>query len=87
MFDFQKLTVYQMAKYFHGFCMDLIESNQFSRFSNDQLGRTSFSVVLNIAEISGRFSKAGRKKFFVLPEVLYLSALILWMCYIATVNY
>ena len=31
---------------------------------NDQLGRASFSVPLNIAEGSGKFSKADRKNYF-----------------------
>ena len=30
----------------------------------DQLGRASFSVPLNIAEGSGKFSKADRKNYF-----------------------
>ena len=32
--------------------------------SPDQLGRASFSVPLNIAEGSGKFSKADRKNYF-----------------------
>ncbi|MDH5397656.1 MAG: four helix bundle protein [Cyclobacteriaceae bacterium] len=68
MFDFQKLNVYQKAKHFHGFCIGLIESKHFSRFTNDQLGRASFSIVLNIAEGSGRFSKADRRNFFVIAR-------------------
>lgn len=34
------------------------------RYVNDQLGRASFSVPLNIAEGSGKFSKADRKNYF-----------------------
>ena len=34
------------------------------RFVADQLGRASFSVPLNIAEGSGKFSKADRKNYF-----------------------
>ncbi|MBI2257818.1 MAG: four helix bundle protein [Flavobacteriia bacterium] len=30
----------------------------------DQLGRASFSVPLNVAEGSGKFSKADRKNYF-----------------------
>lgn len=35
---------------------------------NDQLGRASFSVLLNIAEGSGKFSKADRRNFFVIAR-------------------
>jgi len=34
------------------------------KFVVDQLGRASFSVPLNIAEGSGKFSKADRKNYF-----------------------
>ena len=34
------------------------------KFLVDQLGRASFSVPLNIAEGSGKFSKADRKNYF-----------------------
>ena len=34
------------------------------RYVIDQLGRASFSVPLNIAEGSGKFSKADRKNYF-----------------------
>ena len=68
MFDFQKLTVYQKAKHFHVFCLGLIESKHFSRFTNYQLGRASFSIVLNIAEGSGRFLKTDRRNSFVIAR-------------------
>jgi four helix bundle protein len=32
------------------------------------LGRASFSVVLNIAEGSGKFSRADRRSFFVISR-------------------
>jgi len=64
MFDFQKLIVYKKAKQFHSSCKDLILDNTFDRYVNDQLGRASFSVPLNIAEGSGKFSKKDRKNYF-----------------------
>jgi four helix bundle protein len=64
MFDFQKLDVYKKAKSFHVDCKDLLLKNKFDRYVNDQLGRASFSVPLNIAEGSGKFSKADRKNYF-----------------------
>ena len=64
MFDFQKLEVYKKAKEFHVSCKNLLLRNKFDRYVNDQLGRASFSVPLNIAEGSGKFSKNDRKNYF-----------------------
>ncbi|HLW30283.1 MAG TPA: four helix bundle protein [Brumimicrobium sp.] len=64
MFDFQKLVVYRKAKLFHSSCKKLILENKFDRYVNDQLGRASFSIPLNIAEGSGKFSAKDRKNYF-----------------------
>ena len=36
-----------------------------NHYVKDQLGRASFSIALNIAEGSGKFSKADRKNYFI----------------------
>ena len=64
MFDFQKLEVYKKAKEFHVDCKKIILEKKLDRFVKDQLGRASFSVPLNIAEGSGKFSRADRKNYF-----------------------
>tara|TARA_R110000868_G_scaffold235087_1_gene488821 strand:- start:291 stop:635 length:345 start_codon:yes stop_codon:yes gene_type:complete len=64
MFDFQKLVVYKKAKDFHVDCKRIILKSKLDRYVNDQLGRASFSVPLNIAEGSGKFSKKDRKNYF-----------------------
>jgi len=64
MFDFQKLEVYKKAKQFHVGCKQIIIANQLDKYVIDQLGRASFSIPLNIAEGSGKFSKADRKNYF-----------------------
>ena len=64
MFDFQNLAVYKKAKLFHVYCKNIILIKKLDRFVVDQLGRASFSVPLNIAEGSGKFSKADRKNYF-----------------------
>lgn len=64
MFDFQKLEVYKKSKVFHVSCKELIIKYKFDRYVNDQLGRASFSVPLNIAEGSGKFSSKDRKNYF-----------------------
>ena len=68
MFDFQKLEVYKKAKVFHTDLKSLIESQALSYTEKDQLYRASFSIALNIAEGSGRFSERDRRNFFVIAR-------------------
>lgn len=68
MFDFKNLDVYKKAKIFHIDCKNLITKKKFDRTVNDQLSRPSFSIPLNIAEGSGRFSKPDRRNFFVISR-------------------
>jgi four helix bundle protein len=68
MFDFQKLEVYKKAKAFHAEIKSLIETSSMVHSEKDQLYRASFSVALNIAEGSGRFSHRDRKNFFVIAR-------------------
>ena len=68
MFDFQKLEVYKKAKAFHVSSKNIILENKFDRYVNDQLGRASFSIPLNIAEGSGKFTKKDRRKYFTIAR-------------------
>ncbi len=68
MFDFQKLEVYKKSKTFHLLCKSIILENKLDRYVNNQLGRASFSVPLNIAEGSGKFSKADRRNYFIIAR-------------------
>jgi four helix bundle protein len=68
MFDFQKLDVYQKAKSFHLNCKGIILNNKLDNYVRDQLGRASFSIILNIAEGSGKFAKPDRRNFFVISR-------------------
>ena len=68
MFDFQKLDVYQKAKTFNIEIRKLITEKNLDRITNDQLRRASFSVMLNIAEGSSRFSSRDRKNFMVIAR-------------------
>ncbi|OFY65637.1 MAG: four helix bundle protein [Bacteroidetes bacterium RBG_13_43_22] len=68
MWDFQKLEVYQKSK---NFCKEItatLKENSFDRVTNDQLRRASFSIMLNIAEGSSRFSNKDRKNFMVVAR-------------------
>ena len=68
MFDFCKLDVYQKAKAFCILIHKLISIGNFDRTTNDQLRRASFSIMLNIAEGSSRFSNKDRKNFMVVAR-------------------
>ena len=67
-FDFQKLEVYKKAKLFHAQTRAIIAKNNVKGNCNDQFSRSSFSIILNIAEGSGRFLKADRKNFFTIAR-------------------
>ncbi len=68
MFDFEKLEVYKKAKLFNFEIRNFILSNRLDPTTKDQLRRASFSIVLNLAEGSGRFSKPDRRNFFVISR-------------------
>ena len=68
MFDFCKLDVYQKAKSFCISMNKLIIAKKFDKTTNDQLRRASFSIMLNIAEGSSRFSNKDRKNFMVVAR-------------------
>ncbi|MEZ5173311.1 MAG: four helix bundle protein [Bacteroidia bacterium] len=68
MFDFEKLDVYKKAKDFNAEIRLFIKHSKLDATSKDQLRRASFSIVLNIAEGSGRFSTADRKNFYIISR-------------------
>jgi four helix bundle protein len=68
MFDFEKLEVYKKAKAFNAAIREFINTRKLDRTTNDQLRRGAFSVVLNLAEGSRRFSKPDRKKFYIIAR-------------------
>lgn len=68
MFDFEKLTVYKKAKLFNADIRAFIKAARLDSTTNDQLRRAAFSVVLNLAEGSGRFSKPDRKNFYIIAR-------------------
>jgi four helix bundle protein len=68
MFDFQKLDVYQKSKDFCKEVYSIMDEKNFDRVTNDQLRRASFSIMLNIAEGTSRFSNKDRRNFFVIAR-------------------
>ena len=68
MFNFQNLEVYKKSKSFHIACKKVILDGKLEKYVIDQLGRASFSVPLNIAEGSGKFSPKDRRNFFTIAR-------------------
>lgn len=68
MFDYQKLTVYKKAKSFNKDHYNFIKTLGIPKHIKDQLNRASFSILLNIAEGSGRFTSPDKKNFYVISR-------------------
>ena len=65
MFDFEKLDVYKKSKDLNKEILQFLKENrQIDSYVRDQLKRASISIVLNIAEGSGKFSKADKRNFY-----------------------
>ncbi len=69
MFDFEKLDVYHKAKGLNKEILKYLRDNrQIDNYLRDQLKRASISIVINIAEGSGKFSKADKKNFYTISR-------------------
>lgn len=69
MFDFQNLAVYQQAKTLNKEVFKFIQTHkQIDSYMRDQLRRAGISMVLNIAEGSGKFTKADKRNFYFIAR-------------------
>jgi len=68
MFDFEKLEVYAKSKKFNKDVTSFLEKTKIDRNNHDQLKRAAFSIMLNIAEGSGRFTKPDKRNFYVISR-------------------
>ncbi len=68
MFDFEKLTVYSKAKDYNKKVHHFISNTALDRTTIDQLRRASFSIMLNIAEGTGRSSIPDKRRFLVMSR-------------------
>lgn len=69
MFDFEKLSVYTKSKNLIKEILRFLKNNkQIDSFLRDQLKRASISMVINIAEGSGRFAKPDKKNFYIIAR-------------------
>ncbi len=68
-FDFHNLDVYAKAKEFNKEILRFLrESKGIDSYIRDQLKRASISIVINIAEGSGKFSKADKRNFYTIAR-------------------
>lgn len=82
MFDFEKLIAYQKAKEVNQLIQKILINKKINIFLRDQLYRASVSMVINIAEGTGKLSKQDRKNFYVISRgsVFECSSLLEMLC-------
>jgi four helix bundle protein len=67
-YDFEKLDVYVKSKKYNKSVTAFLKTKKQDRVTNDQLRRASFSIMLNIAEGSGRFTNKDKRNFYVIAR-------------------
>ncbi len=67
-FDFEKFPVYTQAEHMYSLLVRDIFSISFDRNLKDQLKRASTSIILNIAEWAGKYSKADKKNYYIVAR-------------------
>jgi four helix bundle protein len=82
MFDFEKLIAYQKARDVNKEIQKLLIEKRVNVFLRDQLYRASVSMVINIAEGTGKLSKNDRKNFYVISRgsVFECASLLEMLC-------
>jgi four helix bundle protein len=69
MFDFEKLDLYQIAKDQNIKVLKYIYANtQIDTYIKDQWKRASLSILLNLAEGTGRMTNADKKHFLTIAR-------------------
>ncbi len=69
MFDFQNLDVYHKSKKLNKEVLKFFRENKgIDSYLRDQFRRASISMVINIAEGSGKFSKADKRNFYTIAR-------------------
>lgn len=68
MYNYHKLKVYGLAKEINVEMLKYITHSRVEFYIKNQLGRATLSVMLNIAEGSGRLTDPDKKRFYVISR-------------------
>lgn len=68
MFSFEKLEVYKKSENIYRILNHKVFPKMQDRSLNDQLRRASSSIILNIAEGTGKISKNDKKNFYAIAR-------------------
>ncbi|MBU1132221.1 four helix bundle protein [Patescibacteria group bacterium] len=68
MFDFEQFPVYRKSEFYYAEVLKIIANPLIDKNQKDQLKRASLSIVLNIAEGAGKYSKNDKKNFYVVAK-------------------
>ncbi|MBI5412257.1 four helix bundle protein [Candidatus Peregrinibacteria bacterium] len=68
MFDFENFPVYQKAESFYATALKILSNPKIDRNLKDQFKRASLSIVLNIAEGAGKYTKNDKKNFYIVAK-------------------
>ncbi len=68
MLDFEKFSVYIKAQEVFIFLQPFFKKRSITRSLRDQLYRAFTSILLNIAEGAGKFSRPDKKNFYLIAR-------------------
>lgn len=68
MFVFETFPVYQLARKLYVEVIPIIKSQKLDYIVNDQLQRALLSIMLNIAEGSGKYTKKEKRSFYLIAR-------------------
>ncbi len=69
MFDFEKLDVFKKSRDFNKIIREkVLKVVSLDPSTKSQLSRAAYSIMLNIAEGSGRFTKRDKRNFYIISR-------------------
>ena len=68
MFDFEQFPVYQKSEIYYSEVLRILSNPKIDKNLKDQFKRASLSIVLNIAEGAGKYTKNDKKNFYVISK-------------------